>query len=208
MAEAAEVACVDTPTLVDEGLGPILGGGVVLWLEEVESMTAMAGGGGRPGVDFIGGGRTGSGFVFEGRGGRGGSLLVFSGWGCMTGPFLWAGTGATCFKLGPAPGGLASGVRSADGDEAPGCLVARVGALALRGELRAAGLAGRPGRTLPLTFVFTAFCVPSLPLSAWVRLLGLGGSVGMAFTGGASFSWLAGLLLALGATAGLGGSLG
>lgn len=191
MAETAAVTCEDKALLVDEGTGVALeAGGLVWWLEEVESMAAVAGGGGRPGVDLIGGGRRGSCFVFEGRGGRGGSALVFSGWGWITGPFLWAGTGATCFKLGPAPA------------------FSSVGSLALRGELSAAGLAGRPGRTLPLTVVFTASCVPSLPLPARVPLPGLGGSDGTAFPAGASFSWLAGPALALGATAGLGGSLG
>lgn len=53
--------------------------------------------------------------------------MVFSGWGWITGPFLWAGTGATCFKLGPAPGGLGS-VGSEDKEEAKGCLVLRFGA--------------------------------------------------------------------------------
>lgn len=52
---------------MDEGTGVALeAGGVVWWLEEVESMAAVAGGGGRPGVDLIGGGRRGSCFVFEG----------------------------------------------------------------------------------------------------------------------------------------------
>lgn len=64
----------------------------------------------------------------------------------------------------------------------------------------------RGGKHLPV--VFTASCVPSLPLPARVPLPGLGGSDGMAFPAGASFSWLAGPALALGATAGLGGSLG
>lgn len=54
-------------------------------------------------------------------------MLVFSGWGCITGLFLWAGTGAPCFRPGPAPGGLGSGGSEGDGD-APGCLVTRFGA--------------------------------------------------------------------------------
>lgn len=67
MAETAEVAREDKALLVDEGTGLALeAGAVVWWLEGVESMAAMAGGGGRPGVDFIGGGRRGSCFGFEG----------------------------------------------------------------------------------------------------------------------------------------------
>lgn len=67
MAEAAEVACEDEALLVDERAGLALeAGGAVWWLEEVESMAAMAGGGGRPGLDLIGGGRRGSCFVLEG----------------------------------------------------------------------------------------------------------------------------------------------
>lgn len=45
-------------------------GGSICWLEEVESMAAMAGGGGRPGMDFMGGGRRGSCFVLEGLRGK------------------------------------------------------------------------------------------------------------------------------------------
>lgn len=41
-------------------------GGVIWLVEEVELMAVLAGGGGRPGVDLIGGGRRGRGFIFEG----------------------------------------------------------------------------------------------------------------------------------------------
>lgn len=52
---------------MDEGTRLALEAGAgICWLEEVESMAAMAGGGGRPGMDFIGGGRRGSCFVLEG----------------------------------------------------------------------------------------------------------------------------------------------
>lgn len=59
--------CEDKGLQVDEVMGAALGGGgFICWLEQVESMATIAGGGGRPGVDFIGGGRSGSCFGYEG----------------------------------------------------------------------------------------------------------------------------------------------
>lgn len=137
---------------MDEGTGLALeAGGGICWLEELESMAAADGGGGRPGVVLMGGGRRGSCFILEGlwkekkekkntpvsdkfqdkvrlrfecsnRGGREGSVLAFSGRGCVIGPFLWAGTGAPCFNPGPAAGGLTLD------DDAATCLVVRFGA--------------------------------------------------------------------------------
>lgn len=69
MAETTELVCEDEGWLVEDtevtGLALEVGG--VIWLvEEVELMAVIAGGGGRPGVDLIGGGRRGRGFIFEG----------------------------------------------------------------------------------------------------------------------------------------------
>lgn len=47
-----------------EGAGLVLEGGGVIWLDEEDEL--MAGGGGRPGVDLIGGGRRGRSFTLEG----------------------------------------------------------------------------------------------------------------------------------------------
>lgn len=70
MAETTELVCEDEGWLEEDtevtGLALEVGG-IVIWLvEEGELMAVMAGGGGRPGVDFIGGGRRGRGFIFEG----------------------------------------------------------------------------------------------------------------------------------------------
>lgn len=132
----------------------------------------MDGGGGRPGVDLIGGGRRGRSFTLAGRGGRGGSEefvlagLVVSALVWTTGPFLRAGAGAGAGGLdeagtGPGPAGLGAiagaavvGLAAGTGfgcggvGEAPVGFGARVGALPLRGEVSAAGLVGMPGRTL------------------------------------------------------------
>lgn len=54
-------------------------------------------------------------------------MLAFCCRGCITGPFLWAGTGGAGFNPGPAAGGLDSGGSEGDGDT-PGCLVVRLGA--------------------------------------------------------------------------------
>lgn len=59
--------CDDEALLGDEGTGLALAaGGVIRWLEELESMAVVEGGGGRPGMDLMGGGRTGSCFTFKG----------------------------------------------------------------------------------------------------------------------------------------------
>ncbi len=47
-----------------EGVGPVWEGGGVFWLAAEDELTA--GGGGRPGVDLIGGGRRGRSFTLEG----------------------------------------------------------------------------------------------------------------------------------------------
>lgn len=67
------------------------------------------------------------------RGGRGGSeefaVLLVSGLGRITGLFLRAGAGATCFSAGSGPGGLGgAGFRSGGNGEAPVGLGARFGA--------------------------------------------------------------------------------
>lgn len=66
-------------------------------------------------------------------GGGGGSeefaVLVVSGLGWITGPFLRAGAGARRFRTGSGPGGLGgAGSRSGRDGEAPVGLGARVGA--------------------------------------------------------------------------------
>lgn len=47
-----------------EGAGLVMEGGGVIWLAEGDEL--MAGGGGRPGMDLIGGGRRGRSFTLEG----------------------------------------------------------------------------------------------------------------------------------------------
>lgn len=148
----------------------------------------MAGGGGRPGMDLIGGGRKGRGFTLEGRGGREGSEefgfagLVVSGLVRITGPFLRAGAGDGVGGLSPGVGTGAGpeGLGAMGGDAAVGLgrtgfgsggaggapvgLGARCGVLALCGEVSAAGLLGMPGRPLPtFTVWFAASCASSLP---------------------------------------------
>lgn len=64
--EGEEVVCEGKGWLAGEteGAGVVLAGAGVIWLaEEVE---LMAGGGGRPGMDLIGGGRRGRSFTLEG----------------------------------------------------------------------------------------------------------------------------------------------
>lgn len=208
-----------------EGAGLALDGGGDVWLaEEVEP---TAGGGGRPGMDLIGGGRRGRSFTLEGRGGRGGSeelgfaVLVVSGLVWITGPFLRAGAGAGAGGgvaglrlegLGAVGGAVVvglgwTGFGSGGVGEAPLGLGARFGALALRGEVSAAGLVGTPGRTLPtFTVWFAASCVSSLPAVSVCAPVtsteGLGGRVGVLLSGCGAPT------LALGATGGLGGGLG
>lgn len=144
----------------------------------------MAGGGGRPGVDLIGGGRRGRSFTLEGRGGRGGSeefgfaALVVSDFVWITGLFLTAGAGAGDggFRPGIGPDGLGAiagaaavalggtGLGSGGFDEVPVGFGARFGALARRGEVSAAGLVGTSGRTLPAFMVSLELsCFSSLP---------------------------------------------
>lgn len=159
-----------------EGAGVTLDGGGIWLAEEVE---LMAGGGGRPGTDLIGGGRRGRSFTVEGRGGRGGSEefgfaeLAVSALVWTAGPFLEAGAGAGFGGLaGAGPDGLGAvvglagtGFVSGGVGEAPVGLGMRFGALALRGAVSAAGLFGMPGRALPaFTVWFVAFCVASLPV--------------------------------------------
>lgn len=147
-----------------------------------EEAELIAGGGGRPGVDLIGGGRSGRSFTLEGRGGRGGSeefgvaVLVVSDFVWITGLFLTAGAGAGVggFRPGVRPDGLGAmagaaavvlvGFGSWGFGEAPLGLGARFGALALRGEVSAAGLVGMSGRTLPaFTVSFKLSCFSSPP---------------------------------------------
>lgn len=183
----------------------------------------MDGGGGRPGVDLIGGGRRGRSFTLEGRGGRGGSDTA-SGLVWITGPFLAAGAGAAAGVGGLRPGvgeavGLgvvAAGLGGAgfeSGAETPAGLGARFGALALRGEVSAAGLVGMPGRLLPVfTVWFEASCASLVPASVCAPPLtsteGLGGRVGVVCPDEVLLSWDGAPTLALGATRGLGGGLG
>lgn len=132
----------------------------------VVDVDGMVGGGGRPGVDLIGGGRRGRSFALEGLGGRGGSeefVFVVSGLFWVTGPLLRAGAGVVVGGLRPTAGpegfGAVAGAAAAGlggtgfgsgavGDVAVG-LGARFGALDLRREVRAAGFVGMPGRELP-----------------------------------------------------------
>lgn len=68
MAETTELVCEDEGWLEEdtEVMGLALEVGGVVWLVEEVELAVMAGGGGRPGVDLIGGGRRGRGFIFEG----------------------------------------------------------------------------------------------------------------------------------------------
>lgn len=189
----------------------------------------MAGGGGRPGIDLIGGGRRGRSFTLDGRGGRGGSeefgfvVLAVSGLVWTTGPFLKAGAGAGLGGLagagpevlGAAAGLAGSGFGSRGVDETPEGLGARFGALALRGAISAAGLFGTPGRELPtFTLWFVALCVASLPV--WVSVCdppltstkGLGVRVGVVHPSVVLLSGCETPTLTLGVTGGLGGGLG
>lgn len=136
-----------------------------------EDVEPTAGGGGRPGLDLIGGGRRGRSFTLEGRGGRGGSeefwfAAVVSGLVWITGPFLRAGAGAEGLGAVAAAAGLdgTTGLGSGGAGEAPEGLGARLGALALRGDVSAAGVVGTPGRTLPaFTVCFALSSVSSPP---------------------------------------------
>lgn len=217
-----------------EGAGLVLEGRVIWLAEEAEG---RAGGGGRPGVHLIGGGRRGRGFTLDGRGGSGGSeefgfaVLVVSGLVWIAGPFLRAGAGAGDgaggFRPGAGPEGLGAvagaaavglggtGFGSAGFGEAPDGLGARLGALALRGEDSAAGLVGMPGRQLPaFTLWFAGSGLSSPPACVSVSappltsIEGLGGRVGVVRPAVELLSWGGAPTLALGATAGLGGGLG
>lgn len=66
MAETEEVVCEGEDWLEEdtEGTGLVLEGGGVSWLAEETEL--IAGGGGRPGVDLIGGGRRGRSFILDG----------------------------------------------------------------------------------------------------------------------------------------------
>lgn len=164
---AGEEGVVEDWAVETEGAGLDLDGGGISWV--VEEVEETAGGGGRPGMALIGGGRRGRSFTLEGRGGRGGSdwfvlaVLVVSGRFWTTGPFLRAGAGAGVggltltvgpkglgAKAGAGAAGLGgTGFGSGVVGEIPVGLGARFGALDLRRDDRAAGLAGMPGRTLP-----------------------------------------------------------
>lgn len=191
---------VDTQESVceDEAGGVLFEEGV--WFEEL-----TLGGGGRPGMDLIGGGRRGRSFTPVGRGGRGGSEellwtdVVFLRAGA--GRLDWTGAGLE----GPGAGLDGTGLESGDGPVEP-----RLGALPRRGEVSEAGLDETLGRPLP---TFPLWSEPSSPLVVSVLALDLRSSVGLAGRGGVvcpavgPLSWGVPTLV-LGATDGLGGSLG